>query len=355
MSVCLQGGVRDLADECIVVQDKDFDVENSIFGVLPEKMKMAMAANQKKPYWSDGAIARADAAYADVAAVEEERKPLLQFMASECNFKLEHADGSFMDHLTFCRDYCAAHYPGVSSTPLFIHSIMGVGTNVSSPSAARALPSPPSPRAPCLCARRARARAICLSPPPHPSHTLFHWLRFYLIPLSQIFPMEAEKIPMLASVLTPDEMDHVQAFPSILRIVGPIGDELSANPGRELQAIKFHRLIDNEVISLTGPQLWVQLNYHLIHMMDFLPIADWSSQRKSLTGFARLHSVLEAAGQLGVQIDLNLADSEGLTLADILGEASTGLGGNDRFAADRSAAIGHSLDFELLWAPAPKL
>eukprot|EP01046_Picozoa_sp_COSAG06_P068812 COSAG06_NODE_18475_length_885_cov_7.842239_1_plen_74_part_10 len=74
MSVCLQGGVRDLADECIVVQDKDFDVENSIFGVLPEKMKMAMAANQKKPYWSDGAIARADAAYADVAAVEEERK-----------------------------------------------------------------------------------------------------------------------------------------------------------------------------------------------------------------------------------------------------------------------------------------
>eukprot|EP01046_Picozoa_sp_COSAG06_P004183 COSAG06_NODE_172_length_21346_cov_503.127053_13_plen_90_part_00 len=89
--------------------------------------------------------------------------------------------------------------------------------------------------------------------------------------------------------------------------------------------------------------------------MDFLPIADWSSQRKSLTGFARLHRVLEAAGQLGVQIDLNLADSEGLTLADILGEASTGLGGNDRLAADRSAAIGHSLDFELLWAPAPKL
>ena len=66
--------VRDLADECIVVQDKDFDVENSIFGVLPEKMKMALAANQKKSYWSDGAIARADAAYADVAAVEEERR-----------------------------------------------------------------------------------------------------------------------------------------------------------------------------------------------------------------------------------------------------------------------------------------
>eukprot|EP01043_Picozoa_sp_COSAG02_P049609 COSAG02_NODE_4999_length_4733_cov_33.523522_8_plen_34_part_01 len=29
----------------------------------------------------------------------------------------------------------------------------------------------------------------------------------------QIFPMDAAKIPMLASILTPDEMDHVQAFP----------------------------------------------------------------------------------------------------------------------------------------------
>ena len=26
---------------------------------------------------------------------------------------MEHADGSFMDHLTFGRDYCAEHYPGV--------------------------------------------------------------------------------------------------------------------------------------------------------------------------------------------------------------------------------------------------
>ena len=166
-----EGAVRNMTgQECIVVQDKDFDVDNSIFGVLPEKMKMAMAAGQMKPYWSDSAVAAADKVYASVAPVAEERKPLLQFMASECDFKLEHADGSFMDHLTFCRDYCVAHYPEVSCTPLFIHSIMGVGTN--------------------------------------------------------IFPMAAEKIPMLASVLTPDEMDHVAAFPTILRIINPIQAEL---------------------------------------------------------------------------------------------------------------------------------
>ena len=122
----------DMQAECIVVQDTDFDVESSIFGVLPEKVKLMAAANQVKPYWSDAAVARADKAYRHVKPVAEERKPLLQFMATECNFKLEHADGSFMDHLTFCRDYCAVHYDSVSPTPLFIHSILGVGTNVRS-------------------------------------------------------------------------------------------------------------------------------------------------------------------------------------------------------------------------------
>ena len=29
--------------------------------------------------------------------------------------------------------------------------------------------------------------------------------------------------------------------------------------------ITFHRLIDNEEIYLSGEQLWVHLNYHLIH------------------------------------------------------------------------------------------
>ena len=215
--------LQDLAKESVVVQDKDFDVENSIFGVLPEPMKKMIGQNQMKAYWSDAAIARASAEHAKVAPVAEERKPLLQFMATECDFKLEHADGSFMDHLTFCRDYCAAHYTThngepVSTTPLFIHSILGVGTN--------------------------------------------------------IFPMEAEKIPMLASVLTPDEMDHVQAFPSILRIVGPISAELRAKGPEHkaaLQGIRFHRLIDNEVITLSGPQLWVQLNFHLCAPLPALP------------------------------------------------------------------------------------
>ena len=28
-------------------------------------------------------------------------------------------------------------------------------------------------------------------------------------------------------------------------------------------------------MSLSGDQLWVQLNYQLIHLLDFLPVAHW--------------------------------------------------------------------------------
>ena len=42
---------------------------------------------------------------------------------------MEHADGSFMDHLQFCFEYSHAHMAGVSPRILLLHSIMGVGTN----------------------------------------------------------------------------------------------------------------------------------------------------------------------------------------------------------------------------------
>ena len=63
-----------------------------------------------------------------VPALPSLEPSILQFMQSECNFKCEHADGSFMDHLYFCSDYCSVHYKEVSPKVLFLHSIMGVGT-----------------------------------------------------------------------------------------------------------------------------------------------------------------------------------------------------------------------------------
>merc|ERR1712194_905653 len=173
---------------------------------------------------------------------------LLNFMVNECDFKVEHADGSFMDHLTFCRDYCAHHYKSQSPTPLFIHSILGVGTN--------------------------------------------------------IFPMVKEKIPQLAKLVTPTEFTHIEAFPSILRIVNnfTLLDALSkANDRKQVvSGIRFHRLIDNEPLRLTGEQLWVHLNYQVIHTLDFLPVANWSEDGADglFQVFSRTYDLLQRYGKL---------------------------------------------------------
>lgn len=79
-------------------------------------------------------------------------------MKDECNFKCEHADGSFLDHLQFCYEYGAVHYAAHSPRVLLLHSIMGVATN--------------------------------------------------------IFPMGTELVPRLKTMVTPSEYTHIEAFPS---------------------------------------------------------------------------------------------------------------------------------------------
>merc|ERR1711924_549530 len=107
---------------------------------------------------------------------------------------LEHADGSFFEHLMFCRDYCIRHYPSQSPTPLFIHSILGTGAN--------------------------------------------------------FFPMRKEKIPQLAALLTPSDMLHIEVFPAMLRLlacglVDSLRDGYHAGRLPSLKSVTFHRLIDN--------------------------------------------------------------------------------------------------------------
>ncbi|KAH8092444.1 hypothetical protein JL720_5417 [Aureococcus anophagefferens] len=48
--------------------------------------------------------------------------PLLQFMNEDCDFAMEHADGSFMDHLQFCSSTGRA-LPGESPNVLLLHSV----------------------------------------------------------------------------------------------------------------------------------------------------------------------------------------------------------------------------------------
>ena len=127
----------------------------------------------------------------------------------------------------------------------------------------------------------------------------------------------------------------------------------------QLQSLRFHRLIDNETITLTAKEMWTTLNYHLIHWMDFLPVANWSENVGSLQQFGSLYGLLKDAGELQVNIDLDLSDVEGFSLHDIVhGEGAVfeqGRISSQRFTAERSGKIGHSLGFVLEWAPAAKL
>ena len=73
---------------------------------------------------------------------------------------------------------------------------------------------------------------------------------------------------------------HIEAFPSVLRLLYNRGlrQELWTNLDRldGLEAIHFHRVIDNAPIEMSAEDFWVQLNYQLIHLIDFLPVSNWS-------------------------------------------------------------------------------
>ena len=95
------------------------------------------------------------------------------------------------------------HYPEVSPLVLLLHSILGTGTNT--------------------------------------------------------FAMPAEKIPALRALLTDFEWRHVEAFPSVLRLLYalPLRRALRANLSRldKLEGIELYRVIDNEPISLSAEDL----------------------------------------------------------------------------------------------------
>ena len=232
---------------------------------------------------------------------------LLRFMVEECDFDVEHADGSFLDHLYFCFEYGVAHYPQRSPLVLLLHSILGTGTKT--------------------------------------------------------FAMPAEKIPQLRPLMTEFEWRQTEAFPSVLRLLYPptLRDELRANAGREMTSIRFHRVIDNAPIELSGEEFWVALNYQLIHLVDFLPVANWTTHFNdtSFILFRDLYELMSAQGKIEATIGYEPSTGR----AGLVDEEQ-GLAGwlathipvavSEKMAAKSirrfSQRIGHSLDHTITWA-----
>ena len=303
----------DHADEARLEWAKDFSLDKTIFYSLRGWVRREMVASRVgvRPFWSDGAAVRITEAYAAVPRAPAHDLALKDFLSKECNFGLEHADGSFADHLKFCYEYSFVHYRQHSPRVLLLHSILGVGTN--------------------------------------------------------FFPMDKQKIPALRALLTEFEFAHVQAFPSVLRLLyhGALLDKLVAMDAaalRRISGLRCHRVIDNAEVELDGTNFWVMLNFQLVHLLDFLPLVSWKLHADDafLDNFVKLLAVLQRAGKLEAKVDFNA--SEGKSDPDALPGRSLGsmlrgvlpsktlLRASRDSMADFSKQIGHNLSFELLTA-----
>ena len=247
------GGAMDHTGAVAVLPIPNFDLGRTIFQTLEGKAARYVIKQRiaKDVRWFVDDAKRVQSEYEKSAAkgpLPEVSAELSRFLVDECDFDVEHADGSFLDHLYFCFEYGVRHYPQRSPLVLLLHSILGTGTNT--------------------------------------------------------FAMDKKKIPELRALVSPFEWTHIEAFPSLLRLLyaGDLRRELRANLHRPdaLKEIRFRRVIDNEPITMSGEDLWIGLNYQLIHLVDFMPVANWATHLND-TSFILLRDLfdlLERANKL---------------------------------------------------------
>lgn len=309
----VNGGIVDHAGRVRVEPIPDFDLDRTIFqtleGTLPRfvmSRRIAKTVSFDEPSANEirvkYEVARASIALPQVAP------ELVRFLIEECDFDAEHADGSFLDHLYFGFEYAAQHYPGHSPLVMLLHSILGTGTNT--------------------------------------------------------FAMDVSKIPRLRMHIDDFVWRQVEAFPSVLRLLydGALRRELLANVERPgaLKEISFQRVIDNDPIRMSGEDFWIQMNYQLMHILDFVPAANWGAHRSdnSFVLFRSLYEIMTRAGKLEAKIQYRphsgartfhgeTADI-GTRLIALVPETVI-----DKMAARAvrkfSQNIGHSLDYKIVW------
>jgi len=296
------GKAEDYNDDLVLMPNPDFDLNATIFSNL-EGAPQRYIMNKKlavRMHWSDSFIDKVLST--PIPAVVPPDRPILDFMNNDCDFSCEHADGSFWDHLRFCYDYSSVHYPKQSPRVMLLHSILGVGTN--------------------------------------------------------LFPCHQDNIPALEKLVDPNEMAHISAFPSILRLIlnGSLLAELKAagRPLSELRKLSYHRVIDNAQMSLEGEMVWVHLNYQLMHLMDFLPGMEWQQNidDPQLQVFIQWLDYLKQQEACGPMANVNMDVVANVQSVLDLRYGITQLKAFifQRTVGKYSEAIHHSLGFELHWA-----
>ena len=307
------GGAVEHTGRVSVVPIPDFDLNKTIFQTLEGTVARYVIRQRiaKSVSWPPPAAAQVQTAYDAVSAgqpLPDVNPELLRFLVEACNFDVEHADGSFLDHLYFCFEYGARHYPHRSPVVLLLHSILGTGTNT--------------------------------------------------------FAMDRVHIPALQALVSPFEWTHIEAFPSVLRLLysGEIRRELRENTARAqtLRKVRMHRVIDNTAFTLSGEDFWIALNYQLIHLVDFMPAANWTTHQNDTAYIVLrdLYDLLTHTGQLEARVTYTPprgGSSVGETI-DFGGWLTTRIpvGVSERMASQSvqrfSRRIGHDLTYEMTWS-----
>ena len=255
-----------------------------------------------------------------------------------------------MDHLDFCAEYSARYFTSSSSSSspattttsldkkkssiikaspnvLFLHSICGVNTN--------------------------------------------------------LFPLEFDKIPDMQDFLTAHEYLHIQAFPCMLRLLwiehgllDALWDKaaaeeasiegqslLLADPLQGVTVNTFH----GTQLTLSEDEFWMHLNYHLIHLLDFMPMQQYETfaiQDGFTRLFLRLHEFLRTQDRLWATVRLDrIGQVPGMTAENDDLPTWKHLTATPAKKADAakvhaqlgkqlraySEAIGHDLSYELHW------
>ena len=349
----VHAGPMDFQENSLVqeVPNLDLDWSTTIFYTItdPDLTARLQARFGTRTLWPDAVLREACQTAVDLQLPAQQYTvppEVLEFMRRECTFKNEHAEGSFMDHLDFCAEYTARYFktnntttktntastknasqPMIEASPnvLFLHSICGVNTN--------------------------------------------------------LFPLEFDKIPDMQDFLTPHEYLHVQAFPCMLRLLwvehgllDALWDKAAAAaPEREamLLADKLQGVTVNTFhgtqLTLEGDELWMHLNYHLIHLLDFMPTQHYEKfaiQDGFTRLFLRMHEFLRTQDRLWATVRLDrIGQVPGMTAPDQelpTWEHLTSSQANKDDAAKvhaqlgkqlraYSEAIGHDLSYELHW------
>jgi hypothetical protein len=180
---------------------------------------------------------------------------------------------------------------------------------------------------------------------------------------TNFFPMSVDKVPKLQGMVTPFEMAHIEAFPSFLRLIigGAFLPEivsLSNEKLGSLQSVTFHRVIDNKKLTMDAANVWIQLNYQIMHLLDFIPVSNWGSQTNDtlFQNFQTLHHFLQRSQKLLCKLDFDLSSgettAEGLpvTLGSVLDNfipSAIKRRIGEKAIQTFSSKIGHSLEYHL--------